>query len=174
MDDLPRRVPVFQPDAFHDDELVPRVEPARRGHRAYTISTKRLSRTALAQGHEHYPEASPGLPATRKECCGGPRPCPMVSCEYHLYLDVNERTGAIKVNMPMGIGPDGLEDVVGALLMMPDTCVLDVADRGGITLEEVGEQLNLTRERVRQLESRGLAKLQALGEMAALSDHLDE
>jgi len=34
-----------------------------------------------------------------------------------------------------------------------------VADRGGITLEEVGEIMNLTRERIRQVELRGLEKL---------------
>ena len=39
------------------------------------------------------------------------------------------------------------------------TCALDVAERGGITLEEVGEIMNLTRERIRQVEVRGLLKL---------------
>jgi DNA-directed RNA polymerase sigma subunit (sigma70/sigma32) len=42
---------------------------------------------------------------------------------------------------------------------MKETCALDVADRGGITLEEVGEILNLTRERIRQVEVFGLEKL---------------
>jgi DNA-directed RNA polymerase sigma subunit (sigma70/sigma32) len=42
---------------------------------------------------------------------------------------------------------------------MKETCALDVADRGGITLEEVGEILNLTRERIRQVEVRGLTKM---------------
>jgi DNA-directed RNA polymerase sigma subunit (sigma70/sigma32) len=36
---------------------------------------------------------------------------------------------------------------------------LDIAERGGITLEEVGEIMNLTRERIRQIEVRGLLKL---------------
>ncbi len=34
-----------------------------------------------------------------------------------------------------------------------------MAERGGITLEEVGEIMNLTRERIRQVEVRGLLKL---------------
>ena len=42
---------------------------------------------------------------------------------------------------------------------MAETCSLDVADRGGITLEEVGAILNLTRERIRQVEVRGLSKI---------------
>ncbi len=44
---------------------------------------------------------------------------------------------------------------------MKESCVLDVADRGGITLEEVGDALGLTRERVRQIETRGLIKVKA-------------
>jgi DNA-directed RNA polymerase sigma subunit (sigma70/sigma32) len=42
---------------------------------------------------------------------------------------------------------------------MGETCALDIAERGGITLEEVGEIMNLTRERIRQLEMSGLTKL---------------
>ena len=41
-----------------------------------------------------------------------------------------------------------------------------MAGRGGITLEEVGEIMNLTRERIRQVEVRGLLKLK----MTAASD----
>ena len=55
-----------------------------------------------------------------------------------------------------------------------DTCALDVADRGGITLEEVGAIMNLTRERIRQVEVKGLAKLEALKDMTALRDYVDE
>ena len=43
------------------------------------------------------------------------------------------------------------------------TCSLDVAERGGITLEEVGVITNLTRERIRQVEVHGLLKLKARG-----------
>jgi len=60
----------------------------------------------------------------------------------------NPETGAIKLNFPH------LE-----AWEMRETCSLDVADRGGITLEEVGAVLNLTRERIRQVEVRGLAKI---------------
>ena len=57
---------------------------------------------------------------------------------------------------------------------MTETCALDVADRGGTTLEEVGAIMNLTRERIRQVEVKGLAKLEALRDMAALRDYVDE
>lgn len=35
---------------------------------------------------------------------------------------------------------------------LPTSCALDVADLGGATLEDVGAIVNLTRERVRQIE----------------------
>jgi hypothetical protein len=57
---------------------------------------------------------------------------------------------------------------------MTETCALDVADRGGTTLEEVGAIMNLTRERIRQVEVKGLAKLSALRDMSALRDYVDE
>ena len=87
-------------------------------------------------------------PQTRRDCQSGPRPCPFVSCQHHLYLDVNPNTGSIKINFP------NME-----VWEMPHTCSLDVAERGGITLEEVGSIMNLTRERIRQVEVSGLEKL---------------
>lgn len=133
--------------------------------RARTISIKRLSKRELERGRQMYPEMQFDQPQTRADCLQGPhaeRPCPFVSCKHHLYLDVNERTGSIKLNFP------DLE-----VWELPETCALDIADRGGITLEEVGEIMNLTRERIRQLETRGLAKLKALAEMAALQDYVE-
>ena len=96
---------------------------------------------------------------SRAECGSGERPCPFVACKHHLYLDVNPETGSIKLNFP------DLE-----VWEMKETCALDVADRGGITLEEVGEILNLTRERIRQVEVRGLLKLKMDGEIDGSKD----
>lgn len=42
---------------------------------------------------------------------------------------------------------------------LTETCSSDLADRGGMSLEEVGAVTNLTRERIRQVEVRGLAKI---------------
>jgi hypothetical protein len=78
-------------------------------------------------------------------------------------VDVSPRTGAIKLNFP------DLE-----VWEMGDSCALDVADRGGTTLEDVGAIMNLTRERIRQVEVKALAKLEALRDMMALRDFVDE
>jgi hypothetical protein len=91
-------------------------------------------------------------PRTRADCENQPRPCPWVSCSHHLYLDVTA-AGSLKLNHPH------LE-----VWEMRESCLLDVADRGGVTLEQVGEIMNLTRERVRQLEVMGLLRAREGGE----------
>lgn len=135
----------------------------KREVRARTISVKRMTKRELELGRMLYPETDVEKPRTRAECANGERPCAFVSCKHHLYLDVSARTGAIKLNFP------DLE-----VWEMSETCALDVADRGGTTLEEVGAIMNLTRERIRQVEVKGLAKLQALREMMSLRDYVDE
>ncbi len=116
--------------------------------RSKTISKKKLTKKERVELQDLLESIEEDRPTMRSECRYGERPCPYVSCKYHLYLDVNPRTGSIKLNFP------GLE-----IWELSETCALDVADRGGITLEEVGEVLNLTRERIRQVESKGLKKL---------------
>ena len=127
----------------------------RRGRRtrmrSKTIAMKRLTKEELRIGALLYPTPDVPRPVSRGACKEEARPCPWVSCKYHLYLDVNPETGSIKLNFP------DLE-----VWEMNDTCALDVADRNGITLEEVGEIMNLTRERVRQVEVRGLLKLKMM------------
>jgi len=74
------------------------------------------------------------------------RPCVFVLCRHTLFVDVHEATGHAAFNFP------GLEaDEVGS-----PTCSLDEADKGGLTLAEVGEAIRVTRERTRQIEVRGL------------------
>ena len=116
--------------------------------RSKTIAMKRLTREELRVGAMMYPPVDIPRPTTRAECREEMRPCPWVACKHHLYLDINPETGSIKINFP-DLEPWDLQN----------TCALDVAERGGITLEEVGEIMNLTRERIRQVEVRGLLKL---------------
>lgn len=89
-------------------------------------------------------------PRIRAECVDGPRPCPWVSCKYHLYLDVAP-TGAIVLNFPL-IDP-------GDMLW---SCSLDEAEADGMTLALVGQRVNITRERIRQIECRVLRKLRRM------------
>ena len=149
-------------------EVEPGMEPDTRGRRkrrtrsrARTISIRRLSKAELNRGREQYPESDYWRPATRGDCMDMERPCPFVACKYHLYIDVHPVRGSIKINFP---------DV--EVWEMTDTCALDIADRGGITLEEVGQIMNLTRERVRQLETQGLAKLQQVDGVDKLHDYV--
>ncbi len=135
----------------------------KRDVRARTISVKRMTKRELEIGRLLYPETDYEKPRMREECLEGPRPCPFVSCKHHLYIDVSARTGAIKLNFP------DLE-----VWDLGESCALDVADRGGTTLEDVGAIMNLTRERIRQVEVKALAKLEALRDMMHLRDFVDE
>jgi hypothetical protein len=130
--------------------------------RSKTIPRKQMlreRRRMLAEGN--LPEILEyERPMSRSECRSSHRPCLYVSCRYHLYLDVNPTTGSIKINFPDREVWD-----------LPETCALDVAERGGVTLEEVGEIMNLTRERIRQVEVTGLEKLK-VGD-ASLETFLD-
>lgn len=94
----------------------------------------------------NYP-ADAQRPKTRGDCAGGERPCPWVSCRHHLYLEVKKNGNLVLLH------PDKAPDEI------PETCSLDVADRGEHALEEVGEYTNVTRERVRQIEAEALAEI---------------
>jgi hypothetical protein len=131
----------------------------KRDVRACTISIKRMTQREVDSMRRTAPEPGTSRPAFRLDCAEGPRPCPFVSCKYHLYLDVSPRTGSIKVNFP------DLE-----VWDMPYSCALDVADTGGATLEDVGSIMNLTRERIRQLEVKALTRLEALADMNELRE----
>ncbi len=74
-------------------------------------------------------EAAPRPPATRAGCAALPRPCTCLRCRYH-----------------MGYG-------------LAESCVLDVADRGGVTLEEIGDLFGIARERIRQVEAKAFEKI---------------
>ena len=131
----------------------------RRGlRRSKTLALRRLTREETEQAQSIIESLDHLRPKERGDCRESSRPCPWISCQYHLYLDVNPQTGSIKLNFP------DLE-----VWEMQETCALDVADRGGITLEEVGALLNLTRERIRQVELSGLQKLRKI-----VGDHDEE
>ncbi len=157
---------LVRPTRVDGDESITREQRRsrrKRPVRARTISVKRMTKRELELGRMMFPETDYWKPRRRSECAEGPRPCPYVSCQHHLFVDVSARTGAIKLNFP------DLE-----VWQMGESCALDVADRGGTTLEDVGAIMNLTRERIRQVEVRALAKLQAVRGMDVLREFVDE
>lgn len=84
-------------------------------------------------------------PVTRADCVNGPRPCPYVSCHHHLYWEV--------------AGKDIAQDRPAvSVSSLKESCALDVADRGGVTLADVGDMFGICRERVRQIEVTALQK----------------
>lgn len=123
-----------------------------RGAQSMTAATKHLTQELLRSHAALLSEADfaalSSRPRTWGECCERTGPCAFVSCKYHLYLDVSPESGSIKFNFPL-LEPEELQN----------PCTLRIASTGGVTLEEVGVSMNLTRERVRQLEVRALLQL---------------
>ena len=141
-----------------------RLEILSNDDSAYDKSSNARSRTLtqkqLTQEHQRMKGQEELLhvvdswhPVSREDCHKMPRPCLYVSCRHHLYLDVNPQTGSVKFNFP--------DKEVWEL---GESCALDVAERGGSTLEEVAQIMNLTRERIRQIEIKGLQKIEENGE----------
>lgn len=108
------------------------------------IRAAQLARKRLAV----LPELGEARPKTRAECENGPRPCPWVSCRHNLYLEISDK-GSLKLVFP-DLEPEAMEH----------SCSLDLAERGGMTLEDTAYAMNLTRERVRQLELMAVAEMQ--------------
>jgi hypothetical protein len=137
---------------------------AKGGRRSKTIARREMlrDRKKFQEDPEVLDLLEKTRPRYRRDCINGIRPCIYVSCKHHLYLDVNPQTGSVKINFPDK-----------EIWELEETCALDVADRGGITLEEVGEILNLTRERIRQVEVNGLRKIQVSTGITDVSGIMD-
>lgn len=108
--------------------------------RARTLRVRRLLQRDIERFMDVNPEPNYWRPQTRADCESVDRPCPYVGCKYNLYCDVTDR-GNIKLNFP-DLDPCD----------MVKSCVLDIAEMEGLTLEEVAEAMNITRERARQIE----------------------
>jgi Sigma-70, region 4 len=127
--------------------------PRRHGRNQRTNPRPRtMSPAVLRRWHRQMhspPESAPShcRPATRGECRHGLRPCPYVGCRHHLYLEVKP-TGALTLSWPH-LQP----------WEVPESCALDVAERDSHTLDEIGEVLNLSWERIRKIEAQALIRL---------------
>ena len=87
-------------------------------------------------------------PTTRKDCLDGLRPCPWIRCRYHLIWIQQAR-------LKKELFRRSDDKVAAFIVKMSETCVLDLSDRGGMTLEEIAFTMQTTRERVRQIEGTG-------------------
>lgn len=122
----------------------------RRVENRRNVEQRKFFRLPVVREPEHW------RPATRAECIDLPRPCPYVGCRHHLAIEVTARGDIAHIGDPTE---------------MAETCALDIADRGGITLEEVGEIYAVTRERVRQIEEKAKRKIRKHPALREWLDH---
>jgi hypothetical protein len=74
-----------------------------------------------------------------------PGPCLRTICRFNLTSERRDNRGG--------------KPAEERRLVVRETCALEAAERGGMTLTEIASRFALTRERVRQIESSALAKL---------------
>jgi hypothetical protein len=84
---------------------------------------------------------------TRGACRRLEGPCPHAVCRFNLTSERRDSRGAKPAQLHLPV--------------VRETCALEAADQGGMTLEEIALRLSLTRERVRQIELGALKKLWA-------------
>jgi hypothetical protein len=160
---MPTLLDASEVRADAEAESSPATSPSTgRRARSRSIRLLRVTRREARQAVERALELEAQIeerPRRREDCAQGPRPCPHVSCRHHLYLDVNPQTGTIKLNFP------DLE-----VWELEHSCALDVADQGGTAIETVGDFMNVTRERIRQIETQALAKLSSVSDTRSLHD----
>jgi hypothetical protein len=117
-----------------------------------TIAVRRITKADLAAGRDELQALGADepydRPQTRADCAQVPRPCPYVACKYSLYLDVTE-TGSMIFNFP---------HLEPGEMPAKQSCALDLAERGAMTLEDIAVVTNLTRERIRQIELKALLR----------------
>jgi len=91
--------------------------------------------------------------ATDGPCMARVEPCTRTMCRYHIHSDARK----LQITKSVEI---------------ETTCSLKLANRGGMTLEEIGSIMGLTRERVRQIETKGTTRLRHTLEKEGYSKEL--
>lgn len=149
----------------------------REAARAHTIQIKRFRTRVMRADHADTASYDEPIPRTYGECQEralgtATNPCWYLRCRYNLLIDLEPRTGSYKVTWP-DLTSGAYGDEYHALPQ--HTCALHEAAHGGLTLDEVGVMMNLTRERVRQIETKALHRLRDLSDLVrAVDDELDQ
>ena len=148
----------------------------RYGTRARTVRVDRVRVTLLRADRAETADYLAPIPRTWGECQEralgtATNPCGYLRCRYNLLIDVDPSTGSYKITWP-DLADGAYTDEYREL---PEhTCALREAEKGGMALDEVGAMMNVTRERVRQIETNGLVKLRRLSALVrAVDDDLD-
>lgn len=143
-------------------------------------------------------------PTTWGECQGRPMPCPWVGCKYHTLLDVGEvgsiiinsgmelaertddrrrrRTKQKSRRLPVwrqaarkADDDRRCDEIVDLLEKSERTCLLAmVGGQRSYTLEETGKILNVSRERVRQVELVAFEKMREHGTLGLTAVDLED
>lgn len=123
--------------------------PIRRytSRKSRTVNGRDLHRD-IRNNPVEYPNGI-SRPASRGECADGPRPCPWVSCRYHLYLDITPY-GGLTLNYP-SIEPGQMEH----------SCALDIAAQGDHDMISVAQIMGVNDETVRVIERAAKVKMWA-------------
>jgi hypothetical protein len=100
-------------------------------------------------------------PKTRADCVDGPRPCTWIGCRHHILTEFTEN-GRLVFHTGCRACRPTIDEVVAIIGGMGDSCALDVAERGATTLEDVAELMNMSLERVRQVEADAIRKLKGV------------
>lgn len=127
-------------------EFWPAPRPPLARPKSY-FAKKGLSKVEQAFGKAIVDDEPGRMPLSRQECIGKDEPCPFVRCRHHLAIDVND-IGSAKVNFPGW-----------SIVEMTETCSLNVAMRGPATTERVAALMNLSTERIRQIEREAWRKI---------------
>lgn len=123
-----------------------------------------MARAVIVRGGQHARrrislslefEEKHARPRYRSDCLPGgfneTRPCPFVGCRHHLALEVAPSGALIDL---LGVESDDF-DWDG----LDDTCSLDVAERGGLSLSQIAVKLRLTHQRVQQVEWHAVSRI---------------
>lgn len=102
---------------------------------------------------EDYTEVSHALPPTRGDCQAGSRPCPLISCRWHLAWEVRR----IKRLITSDAEPDFVAQVISE---MKHTCAMDLSESEH-NIAVIGQALGCSHQRIDQICQNAVRKMRS-------------